>query len=37
MASKNSDSNEGIGIGTALKALRAKNHLTDRLSVNCAT
>jgi len=28
MASKNSDSNEGIGIGAALKALRAKNHLT---------
>lgn len=25
---KNSDSSEGIGIGTAVKALRAKNHLT---------
>ncbi|MEN6464056.1 MAG: XRE family transcriptional regulator [Syntrophaceae bacterium] len=28
MAAKNSDSSEGIGIGTAVKALRAKNHLT---------
>lgn len=28
MAAKNSDSSESIGIGAALKALRAKNHLT---------
>lgn len=27
-AKNNSESNEGIGIGAALKALRAKNHLT---------